>query len=841
MTARYGIPPVPDGLDESLADVLRPMRLLLLDLQFGRVALPGTSTVTATGSAPAPVPGPPGPAGPPGTPYVPDLTPPPTPGGVIVTAGLDFVFITTDAPTFTQGHGYNRTLVYGATYSGSGPLPTFASAVLVHEFVGQVGSFAAVPGVQWHIWLKWRTNDAAADGSTGLSVSPSGGANGDQVTTAKIGNVHLGPLIVEAGNLANGAVTTAKFASGIEPVAIVAALPSPSGYTGPKTVLLTTDGKLYRYVAGAWTAAVPTVDLVGQITSTQITDGAISTPKLAAGAVTASQIAANTITANEIAANAITASELAANAVVAGKVAAGAINATEIAASAIQAVHLAANSIAVGTAAIQNGAIVNAMIADAAITNAKIVSLAASKITAGSIAVGEYIQSSDFVSGVSGWRLGGNTAELGSASLRGQLTASQIDARGLDIRSSVTGEITFSANGLGVGRGGYVNSDPMLTTPGEWTFSHTPPAYYPAFGPGVDGLQNAWDAVTGAYGEVYSARFPVSPSKTYRITSTLYQWAAGSNVYYLGVRFYDVNGNAIDGSTSGSTGWPGLGSYHYYVSGATMAVGTNNFTFTFGPLGTGSIPPGAVSASVLCLGNYSNLGSARWSWGGARVREVVDGNTLSITASNASTYIASAAIGDAQIGSLNASKITAGTLDAARIAAGSLNADKLIAGTITTDRLVTNAATVAAANSTNTSTLLNGAGSSSITIPLTNVVSLTSTGSAVTLDGVLWASVSTLLAAAVENVELTYTVWIDGVQQTNARQVKVRVCDDDATKFAAPVRVRFTGAPVAAGSHTYSFAGSLTGRNSSGALVALGASQMSVFITADWDVTENKV
>lgn len=111
---------------------------------------------------------------------------------------------------------------------------------------------------------------------------------------------------------------------------IVSTLPTTNLFEG-RIVFLTTDDKLYRYTGSAWTAAVPAVDITGQITATQITDGAISTPKLAANSVTASQIAANTITAAQIASNAITADEIAAGAVTAAK-----INVTEL--SAITAV-----------------------------------------------------------------------------------------------------------------------------------------------------------------------------------------------------------------------------------------------------------------------------------------------------------------------------------------------------------------------------------------------------------------------------------------------------------------------------------------------------------------------
>lgn len=324
---------------------------------------------SGTGGTPvAGPPGPQGPAGPPGDPdpYVPDATPPPTPSGVTVTAGLSAIYVKTDQPLFLQGHGYARTLVYGAKYPGTGPLPTFGSATLQHEFVGEVGSFPSDLGTQWHIWVKWLTVDGVE------SAVPAGGTNGYQVTTGKIGTADLGPLIVEAGNLATGAVTATKlaagavgltaFAAGLEPVSVVGTLPSPGGYTGPRTVFLTTDGKLYRFIGGAWVATVPAADiaglitdaqiaaiaaakLTGQITSTQITDGAISTPKLAAGAVTAANIAADTITAAQIAANAITAAELSAGAVTAGKIAANAVTAGTIAAGAVSASQIVAGAI----------------------------------------------------------------------------------------------------------------------------------------------------------------------------------------------------------------------------------------------------------------------------------------------------------------------------------------------------------------------------------------------------------------------------------------------------------------------------------------------------------------
>lgn len=79
-----------------------------------------------------------------------------------------------------------------------------------------------------------------------------------------------------------------------------------------------------------------------------------------------------------------------------------------------------------------------------------------------------------------------------------------------------------------------------------------------------------------------------------------------------------------------------------------------------------------------------------------------------ITSANVSTYIASAAIGNAYISALDAGKITTGYLSAARINAGTLNADKIVANTITTDRMLQGAVTVREQAVTATSTSLTG-------------------------------------------------------------------------------------------------------------------------------------
>lgn len=242
------------------------------------------------------VPGPAGPPGPPGSPApapTPDLTAPPAAVFTAVTAGFSVIFVEWVDPVYAAGGGHAHTEVWAAVYSGAGPLPTFANAELVSRSTAPLFAFPAGLGVQVHFWLVNRTKADVPQ------ATPTGGTNGWYATTGKIGHSDLGPLIIEADNLASGAVTAAKlaaqaveltkFADGIEPVHIVTAGPLPTSKI--TTAIIWTDGKLYRWTGSAYTKAVDAADItVGQLTAGQIAAGAIGTSQLAAGAVTAGKL-----------------------------------------------------------------------------------------------------------------------------------------------------------------------------------------------------------------------------------------------------------------------------------------------------------------------------------------------------------------------------------------------------------------------------------------------------------------------------------------------------------------------------------------------------------------------
>lgn len=132
----------------------------------------------------------------------PDLTPPPNVTGLVAVAAFAHVIVEWDAAVYTLGRGHGQTNIYVAKRLTTDPPATFADAVRVWEATGAL-TIAAIPaelGVRWHIWAKWQTADGVE------SIDPAGGVNGVEVTVGKIGNADLGPLIVEAANLAEEAV-----------------------------------------------------------------------------------------------------------------------------------------------------------------------------------------------------------------------------------------------------------------------------------------------------------------------------------------------------------------------------------------------------------------------------------------------------------------------------------------------------------------------------------------------------------------------------------------------------------------------------------------------------------
>lgn len=131
---------------------------------------------------------------------------PPTPiTGLSVAAGVAHNLVQWSAPTYTQGGGNGRTIIYAANYSGAGPLPTFQNAVEVGTTPGR-GTILVVdaePGVQVHYWAKAETRHPT------LQASPTGGLNGVTSTADLIEDQHIVNLSV--AKLIAGAIGVSEY------------------------------------------------------------------------------------------------------------------------------------------------------------------------------------------------------------------------------------------------------------------------------------------------------------------------------------------------------------------------------------------------------------------------------------------------------------------------------------------------------------------------------------------------------------------------------------------------------------------------------------------------------
>ena len=234
--------------------------------------------------------------------------------------------------------------------------------------------------------------------------------------------------------IADAALSVAKFAAGIRPVETFGSLPGV-GVTG-QVVLLTTDSKLYRWTGSAWTAATAASDIAGQlvgtqiqaqsITSTQISDGAITTPKIVANAITANQLAAGSVVAGKLAAGAVVAGTIAAGAITAGTLAADAITAGTIAAGAITAREVVAGSLSADRLAARS------------ITATQI---AASTITANEIAVATITANNIAANSITADRLVAHSITAGQIAA-GAITATEIAASAINAQKIAVGTIT---------------------------------------------------------------------------------------------------------------------------------------------------------------------------------------------------------------------------------------------------------------------------------------------------------------------------------------------------------------------------------------------------------------
>jgi hypothetical protein len=273
--------------------------------------------------------------------------------------------------------------------------------------------------------------------------------------------------------------------TGVQGVPIVGALPSlPSGtYPVGSVVSLTTDGKVYRNVSNVWTAAVPTVDLTGTITTAQIAANAVTAAQIANNTITAGQIANATITATQVANATLTGTQIAAATIAAGNIVSGTITTTQIAASTITGSNIAGSTITgsniaattIAAGNIVSGTITATQIASNTLTANEIAAnaitsseLAANAVIAGKIAAGIITATEIAGSTITGAKIAATTITAANIAAN-TITAAQIAASTITTTELAANSVTateLAALNLAVGK--YIGSTTYVAGSTGW-------------------------------------------------------------------------------------------------------------------------------------------------------------------------------------------------------------------------------------------------------------------------------------------------------------------------------------------------------------------------------------
>ncbi len=474
----------------------------------------------------------------------------------------------------------------------------------------------------------------------------------DVLASGAVISAKLADGAVTARALAQGAVDTTSLASGIKAVEVVSALPATGNVEG-RQVFLTTDGKLYRYHNGAWTAAVAAGDVSGSLVSSQIADAAITNTKLAALAVDASKLADGSVSATKLAANAVDATKFASGIrpveIVSSLPTTGNVEGRTVylttddklyrytgsawtsatAASDITGQMTDAQIAAVAAAKV-TGTLVSSQVADAAITNAKLAALAvdAAKLADNAITTTKIADNA-----ISTPKLQANA-----------ITADKIAANTITADKMVLADFTNRCENPNFGEGNVgwlkttgvtIVNDPANAYIGDW---------YMNFGIGAGNSISRNSNI-----------FPVVPGEQYFLQAFVKATGTPDQRLFVRIRYEAADKNTLIGS----------GSLQVPVTvGATYTEFSNTFT----------VPDGAVYAWVDCVVTPSALTTGSYQVG-----------FISCQRKNSSNLIVD--------GAITASKLAAGSVTTTALAAGSVTSDGIASNAITAGKIAANAVT----------------------------------------------------------------------------------------------------------------------------------------------------
>jgi hypothetical protein len=482
------------------------------------------------------------------------------------------------------------------------------------------------PGTTGHYWIRF----------VAVTGVPSGW----------LGPVHATTAALTALDIADGVLTTAKFAAGLAPIGLVSS--APSGYTvgNPQVVYNTADSKLYRWTGSAWVVSVASSDIAGTLADAQI--AGMDAAKLA-GTINLARIADGTIAGTKLASS-IKAPYVIANTGVAG-------TATN---------DLAVNS-ADGLLYRWNGsawvAVVNTTDLSGMITDAQIAGMAAAKLT---------------------------TLILHTNIGDGEISTPKLAAGAVVTAALAAGAVTASKMTLSAGN---MVADTAFRDTSYWRFETPTTGWWLDTGgiAGILGMSPAaslWDGgFTGtgyvSFASPYNSANGISavPGTAYTLSARGYN--SGNKDINVALIFFDVAGTYL---SSASVVW---------AAGAST-VTTKRVQVT--------APAGATTISIVGEVHAGASWSGNAGIGGitvvpaASAEMIVDGTItagkIAVNTITADRLVAnSITAGQIQAGAISATEIAAGAVTAAKIAAGTITATELSAGSVTTAKIAAGAVT----------------------------------------------------------------------------------------------------------------------------------------------------
>jgi hypothetical protein len=400
--------------------------------------------------------------------------------------------------------------------------------------------------------------------------------------------------MLTSAQIADAQITTAKFASGIQPVQIVTGT-LPATNAGGDVAFRTNDNTLYRWntASSTWTATVAASLVSGQLTSSQIAAGAILQSNLASN-LQAVQISAGLPSTNalgNVLYNTLDGKTYRWN---------GSVFTAVVPSSDLTGVIFPANLVgAINPTAFAGG------IQPVAYGSGLPGSPPGGVITYFNTADGKLYR---WVGGTTGWTKAVTAGDLAANTV----TAGTIAAAAISAREIQAGAISTDKLAVGFGVGGAaLNMDPEFLNPAQWLGASS--LSFEAFGGPAGGASRVRATVQAGVSD--TRMVPFDPYKSYRVRMYLYGEGTCNSRVYPFIVFYDVHGAQLSPSTP-----PGPGFWYYGVSAGTIlntAVwtlqeatfgGTGSLSYNNGAFGTEVVPAEAAFMAVGFLLQWPDVG-----------------------------------------------------------------------------------------------------------------------------------------------------------------------------------------------------------------------------------------